>query len=206
MPRSSARRTVENRIRRLGFSRVAGVDEVGRGSLAGPVVAAAVVLSANYHIKGLRDSKLLTPVSRERLYHEIVKHSTAWALGVAEASEIDRVNVHRAGLRAMHRAVGMLVPAPEFVLVDGFNIPDLLIPQEAVVKGDRSCAAIAAASIVAKVTRDRQMQGLHAVDPRYGFDRHKGYATKAHLSALARFGYSPLHRHSFRPSALFDRI
>ena len=206
MSRPSARRTLENRIRRLGFSRVAGVDEVGRGSLAGPVVAAAVVLSVNCHIKGLRDSKLLTPASRERLYDEIVKYSAAWALGVAEASEIDRVNVHRAGLRAMSRAVGMPVPVPDFVLVDGFRIPDLLVPQKAVVKGDRSCAAIAAASIVAKVTRDRQMRGLHAADPRYGFDRHKGYATKAHLSALVRFGYSPLHRHSFRPSALFDRI
>ena len=204
--RPSARRTLENTIRRLGFLRVAGVDEVGRGCLAGPVVAAAVVLDVNYHIKGLRDSKLLTSASRERLYDEILKHSAAWALGVAEPSEIDRVNVHRAGLRAMARAVGMLVPFPDFVLVDGFSIPDLFVPQRAIVKGDRSCAAIAAASIVAKVTRDRQMQGLHTVDPRYGFDRHKGYATKAHLSALVRFGYSPLHRRSFRPSALFDKI
>ena len=204
MSRPTARRTIENAVRRLGFARVAGVDEVGRGCLAGPVVVAAVVLDPTRRITGLRDSKLLTSVARDRLFDQIVTHSAGWTLAVAHPHEVDRVNVHRASLRAMQQAVTQLVPLPDFVLVDGFRIPDLFIPQRAVVKGDRKCAAIAAASILAKVTRDRQMHELHAQDPRYGFDQHKGYATRAHLAAVARFGYSAVHRRSFRPASLFD--
>ena len=202
----AARRTIENAVRRLGFARVAGVDEVGRGCLAGPVVVAAVVLDPTRRIIGLRDSKLMTSAARDRLFDQIVTHSAAWTLAVAHPHEVDRLNVHRASLRAMQQAVTKLVPLPDFVLVDGFRIPGLFIPQRPVVKGDRKCAAIAAASILAKVTRDRQMQELHAQDPRYGFDRHKGYATPAHLAAVARFGYSAVHRRSFRPASLFDRI
>lgn len=198
----AARRTFENAVRRFGFDRVAGVDEVGRGCLAGPVVAAAVVLDPARPVRGLRDSKLLTPAARERLYGRIVEQAAAWALGQAGAREVDRLNVRRAALRAMRDAVMALVPLPGFVLVDGFPIPDLPIAQRPVVGGDRRCAAIAAASIVAKVTRDRQMRALHAADPRYGFDRHKGYATAAHLAALARCGPSPAHRRSFRPLAV----
>ena len=206
MPPPTARRTIENVVRRMGFSRVAGVDEVGRGCLAGPVVVAAVVLDPNRPIAGLRDSKLLTAPARERLHDEIRRKAAAWTVAAAEPDEIDRLNVHRASLLAMHTAVVAVAPLPDFVLVDGFLIPNLVIPQRRVVRGDRRCAAIAAASIVAKVTRDRQMRALHERDPRYGFDRHKGYATSVHLTAMARFGYSAAHRRSFRPSSLFDRI
>lgn len=204
MPRPSARSTIENAIRRRGFERVAGVDEVGRGCLAGPVVAAAVVLAPDRPVRGLRDSKLLTPAARERLYAQVVERAAAWALAAVDPGEIDRLDIHRASLRAMRDAVAALVPAPDFVLADGFSIPDLAVDQRAVRGGDRRCAAIAAASIVAKVTRDRQMRRLHAADSRYGFDRHKGYATQRHLEALRRFGYSPAHRRSFRPRSLSE--
>ena len=203
MTRSSARRTVENALRRLGFERVAGVDEVGRGCLAGPVVAAAVVLDPRAHVAGLADSKVVPADERDVLARLIVGRATAWAVAIVEADEIDRLNIHRASLQAMRQAVGQLAPLPDAVLVDGFRIPDLAIPQRGIVKGDRRCAAIAAASIVAKVTRDRLMQALDAQDPRYGFARHKGYATAEHLEAVARYGYSAVHRRSFRPPSLF---
>ena len=204
MARPSARRTVENALRRLGFNRVAGVDEVGRGCLAGPVVAAAVVLDPSAHVAGLANSKLVPPDEREVLAALIIGRATAWAVAVVDVAEIDRLNIHRASLLAMRQAVGALAPLPDAVLVAGFRIPDLAIPQRGIVKGDRRCAAIAAASIVAKVTRDRLMKDLHAQDPRYGFARHKGYATAEHLDAVARYGYSAVHRRSFRPPSLFD--
>jgi len=204
MARSNARRTVENALRRLGFDRVAGVDEVGRGCLAGPVVAAAVVLDPAAHVAGLADSKLVPPEERDVLAALIVGRATAWTVAIVEADEIDRLNIHRASLQAMRQAVAALSPLPDAVLVDGFRIPDLAIPQRGIVKGDRRCAAIAAASIVAKVTRDRLMQVLDTHDPRYGFARHKGYATAEHLEAVARYGYSAVHRRSFRPPSLFD--
>ena len=193
-------------MRREGFRRIAGTDEVGRGCLAGPVVAAVVVLDPSRHIPGLADSKLLTPAARERLFAVIADCADAWAVGSASPDEIDQLNIHRASLEAMRRAVLALDPAPDLVLVDAFRIPDLAVPQRAVVHGDRRCAAIAAASIMAKVTRDREMCVLHESDSRYGFDQHKGYATAAHLAAVARHGYSSLHRRSFRPASLFGRI
>jgi len=199
-------RTLENALRRIGFVHVAGTDEVGRGCLAGPVVAAAVVLHPDRHIPGVRDSKLVTAAERERLYDRIVSQAVAWGVAAADPDEIDRINIHQASLRAMQRAILSLAPLPDIVLVDAFRVPDLPIPQRGVLHGDRRCAAIAAASIVAKVTRDRQMQELHGRDPRYGFDRHKGYATADHLEAVARFGYSEMHRRSFRPPTLFDTI
>lgn len=205
MARAVARRTVENAVRRLGFGRVAGADEVGRGCLAGPVVAAAVVLDPRRRLSGLRDSKLLSAKQRERLYADIVD-SASWAVAQASPKDVDRLNVHRASLDAMRRALMALVPHPDFALVDGFCVPELVIPQRGIVGGDRRCAAIAAASVVAKVTRDRAMVELHRRDPRYGFDRHKGYATQLHLRAVARFGYSDAHRRSFRPPTLFDNI
>ena len=204
MARTAARRTVENALRRLGFDRVAGVDEVGRGCLAGPVVAAAVVLDPAAHVAGLADSKLVPPEERDTLAALIILRAVAWAVAVVDAGEIDRLNIHRASLQAMRQAVGALAPLPDAVLVDGFRIPDLAIPQRGIVKGDRRCAAIAAASIVAKVTRDRLMQELDVQDPRYGFARHKGYATAEHLENVARYGYSAIHRRSFRPPTLFD--
>ncbi len=199
-------RTLENALRRVGFVYVAGVDEVGRGCLAGPVVAAAVVLHPDRHIPGVGDSKAVPAAERERLYDCIVCHAVAWAVAAADPSEIDRINIHQASLRAMQRAVLALVPLPDIVLVDAFRVPELPMAQRGVPHGDRRCSAIAAASIIAKVTRDRQMLELHVRDPRYGFDRHKGYATADHLDALARFGYSDVHRRSFRPRTLFDTI
>ena len=199
-------RTLENALRRVGFVHVAGVDEVGRGCLAGPVVAAAVVLHPDKHIPGVCDSKTVQAPERERLYEKIVRHAVAWAVAGADPAEIDRINIHQASLRAMQRAVLALAPLPDIVLVDAFRIPDIPMAQRGVLHGDRRCAAIAAASIVAKVTRDRQMIELHGLDPRYGFDRHKGYATADHLDAVARFGYSDVHRRSFRPPTLFDTM
>jgi len=199
-------RTLENSLRRVGFMYVGGCDEVGRGCLAGPVVAAAVVLHPDRHIPGVCDSKLVPAAERDRLYDRIVGSALAWSVAAADPSEIDRINIHQASLRAMQRAVLALVPLPDIVLVDAFRIPDLPMAQRGVLHGDRRCSAIAAASIVAKVTRDRQMLDLHGRDPRYGFDRHKGYATAEHLEAVARFGYSEVHRRSFRPPTLFDTI
>jgi ribonuclease HII len=199
-------RTLENTIRRMGFVYVAGVDEVGRGCLAGPVVAAAVVLAPDRYVARICDSKTVTALERERLYERITRAAVTWSAAAADCEEIDRINIHQASLRAMQRAVLGLMPSPDFVLVDAFQIPDLLMAQRAVVHGDSRCTAIAAASIIAKVTRDRMMEELHARDPRYGFDRHKGYATREHLDAVARHGYSDVHRRSFRPPSLFDRI
>jgi ribonuclease HII len=203
-PRAS--RAVENDIRRLGYVHVAGVDEVGRGCLAGPVVAGAVVLASDRYVAGVADSKVLSPEHRERLYARIVGTAIAWQVSIVEPDEIDRLNIHRASLEAMHRAVMALVPLPGFVIVDGFRIPRLVMAQRAIPGGDRRCTAIAAASIVAKVTRDRLMRRLHERDPRYGFDRHKGYATRDHLEAVGRYGYSDVHRRTFRPPSLFDTM
>jgi ribonuclease HII len=193
-------------LRRLGFSRVAGVDEVGRGCLAGPVVAAAVVLPPADRLRGLRDSKLLTGAARARLFDEIVGVCEVWSIGFREPEEIDRINIQEASLAAMRDAVAGLTPLPDFVLVDAFRIPGISVPQRGVVGGDRLCACIAAASILAKVTRDRLMTRLHDADPRYGFHRHKGYATPEHLAAMAQHGYSTAHRRSFRPKLLLDAI
>ncbi len=206
MSRVPATRTLENALRRVGFVHVAGVDEVGRGCLAGPVVAAAVVLHPDRRIPGVSDSKVVPPAERERLYDLIVRDAIAWAVAGADPSEIDTYNIHQASLRAMQRAVLALAPLPDIVLVDAFRVPALPMAQRGVVHGDRRCAAIAAASIVAKVTRDRQMCELHRTDPRYGFDRHKGYATAEHLDAVSKFGYSAAHRRSFRPPTLFDTM
>jgi ribonuclease HII len=206
MTRVPATRTLENALRRVGFVHVAGVDEVGRGCLAGPVVAAAVVLHPDRHISWVSDSKHVPAPERELLYAEIIRCAVAWAVAEADPAEIDRINIHQASLRAMQRAILALAPLPDVVLVDAFRVPDLPMEQRGVAHGDRRCSAIAAASIVAKVTRDRQMRALHDRDPRYGFDRHKGYATADHLDAVARYGYSDVHRRSFRPSARFDTI
>lgn len=206
MSRVSATRTLENALRRAGFCHVAGVDEVGRGCLAGPVTAAAVILDPDRHIPGLADSKIVPAHERADLYDEITRHALAWAVASSDPRDIDRLNIHQASLDAMRRAVLALSPLPDAVLVDAFRIPDIPMTQRGVRKGDRRCAAIAAASIVAKVTRDREMVALHTTDPRYGFDRHKGYATADHLAAMALHGYSEAHRRSFRPASLFDTI
>lgn len=206
MVRVRAFRTLENAIRRMGFVYVAGVDEVGRGCLAGPVVAAAVVLDPDRYVPRIGDSKTVPEPERNRLYERITRTAIAWGVASATCGEIDTINIHQASLRAMQRAVLRMAPLPDFVIVDAFRIPDLPMAQRAVLHGDSRCTAIAAASIVAKVTRDRMMLELHAEDPRYGFDRHKGYATRDHLQAVAQFGYSPAHRQSFRPPSLFDKL
>jgi ribonuclease HII len=206
MARLRATRAIENAARRYGFARVAGADEVGRGCLAGPVMAGAVVLDPGAHVPGLRDSKQLTPAARARLFDEIVERALGWAVSAVEPAEIDRIGIQRASLAAMREAVLSLAPLPDLVLVDAFRIPDLWIPQRAIVHGDSRASAIAAASIVAKVVRDRHMQEAHARDPRYGFDRHKGYGTADHLEAIERFGLSAAHRRSFRMPTLFDAL
>ncbi len=200
-----ATRAAENAVRRRGYAHIAGADEAGRGALAGPVVAAAVVLDPDRRLPGLRDSKLLTAAQRERL-HALIVERAAWAVAFASVDEVDRLNVHRASLDAIRRAIVALSPPADYAIVDGFRVPGLDLPHEAIPHGDRRCAAIAAASIVAKVTRDREMVRLHAMDGRYGFDRHKGYGTRRHLDTIARHGYSDAHRRTFRPPSLFDGI
>jgi ribonuclease HII len=179
--------------------RVAGVDEAGRGPLAGPVIAGAVILDPDNPIRGLRDSKRLTAARREALYDEISNTALAWAVGRAEVEEIDRINILQASLLAMQRAVQALQPAAEYALVDGNCCPALPCPAQALVKGDSRVAAISAASIMAKVTRDREMLELDLRYPGYGLAQHKGYPSKLHMEALQRLGVLPVHRRSYAP-------
>ncbi len=180
---------------------IAGVDEAGRGPLAGPVVAAAVILDPDRAIPGLADSKLLGSERRERLAMLIRERSIAWAIGLADVDEIDRINILQATLQAMARAVGALRVAPDEVLVDGNRCPTLACRVCAIVKGDRSVASISAASIIAKTARDAMLRGFDELYPGYGFARHKGYATPEHLAALERHGPCAIHRRSFSPVA-----
>ena len=180
-------------------AQVAGVDEAGRGALVGNVVAAAVILPATFNLPGLTDSKKLSARQREALFDAITAQALAWCAAVASPAEIDAMNIHHATLLAMRRAVEGLATPPQSVLVDGKFTPDLVMPARAIVGGDASEACIAAASIIAKVTRDRQMMELEARFPGYGFAAHKGYGTKAHLAALTRLGATPEHRRSYAP-------
>jgi ribonuclease HII len=195
--RVRAFRTIENAIRREGYACVAGVDEVGRGCLAGPVVAGAVALNPGKYVPRIADSKTVTALERERLFDRIIRAAVCWCVSVVDAEEIDRLNIHKASLAAMERAVMGMTPLPDFVLVDAFKIPNIPMAQRAVVHGDARCTAIAAASILAKVTRDRLMREMHEQYPHYGLDKHKGYATKEHLDAVIAHGYSAVHRKSF---------
>lgn len=178
---------------------IAGVDEVGRGPLAGAVVAAAVILDPDKPIAGLTDSKRLTAKRREVLSEEIKQSALAWALGRSEVEEIDKINILQASLLAMQRAVLALSLTPDHVKVDGNCCPDLAISMEAIVKGDLTEAEISAASIIAKVARDQEMMEMDRLYPEYGFASHKGYPTKQHQSALIEFGVLPIHRLSFAP-------
>lgn len=180
---------------------VAGVDEAGRGPLAGPVVAAAVILDDHKPIKGLVDSKKLTPLRREKLFDEIRAKALCCSVALATVEEIDRLNILQATMLAMQRAVKGLRLKPAKVLVDGNRLPVLDVVAEAIVSGDALVPAISAASILAKVTRDRMLDELHAQHPLYGFDRHKGYGTAQHLAALREHGPLPEHRRSFAPVA-----
>ncbi|MDX1757731.1 MAG: ribonuclease HII [Marinobacter sp.] len=178
---------------------LAGVDEVGRGPLAGPVITAAVILDPERPIPGLADSKKLTEKRREALYEQILERALTWSLGRCEAEEIDRLNIYQATMVAMERAVAGLAIPPEYVLVDGNRCPKWSWPSEAVVKGDGRVEVIGAASILAKVTRDREMVALEDDYPGYGLAKHKGYPTPVHLEALNTLGITPIHRRSFRP-------
>ncbi|MDF0534504.1 ribonuclease HII [Shewanella yunxiaonensis] len=183
----------------LGQGLVAGVDEVGRGPLIGNVVTAAVILDPSRPITGLNDSKKLSEKKRDALFDVIMENALCVALGAATPVEIDELNILHATMLAMQRAVAGLPLRPERVLVDGNRTPDFGIPADAVIKGDGLIAAISAASIIAKVTRDREMAQLDQRFPQYGFAAHKGYPTKAHFEAIARYGVLPEHRRSFRP-------
>jgi len=185
--------------RRQAIGLIAGVDEAGRGPLAGPVVAAAVILDELHPIAGLADSKVLTERRRERLFDEIRAKALACCIAEASVEEIDRLNILHATLLAMKRAVEGLRLPPHKVLVDGNRLPVLKVPGEAIVKGDATVPAISAASILAKVHRDRLCLALHAQHPQYGFDVHKGYPTAAHLAALRQHGACPQHRRSYAP-------
>ena len=178
---------------------LAGVDEVGRGPLAGPVVAAAVILDPDRPVEGLKDSKKLSERRREYLAELIRERALAWSLGRAEVHEIDRINILQASLLAMQRAVAALSLAPELVLVDGNRCPRLDYPSRAVVRGDALVPAISAASIIAKVSRDREMVELDSRYPGYGLAKHKGYPSKAHLAALQTLGVTAVHRRSYAP-------
>lgn len=182
-----------------GLRLVAGVDEVGRGPLAGPVVAAAVILDPERPIGGLADSKVLSEAKREALAPLIQERALAWAIGRAEVEEIDAYNILQASLLAMRRAVLALSTAPDYALIDGNQCPRLPCPAEAIVQGDSRVAAISAASIIAKVARDREMVEFDRIYPGYGFASHKGYGCQAHLRALEILGVSPIHRRSYAP-------
>lgn len=190
----------EKRLASQGLWPVAGIDEAGRGPLAGPVAAAAVILDPGNLPKGLNDSKLLSSEVREMLFDDIMQRAVAVAVAFSSAAEIDRINIRQATLSAMRRALASLSTAPSYVLVDGNDLPAKLVcAGETIVAGDASSLSIAAASIIAKVTRDRLMRRLCPHHPQYGFSQHFGYATKAHREAIARHGPSPFHRMTFSP-------
>ena len=187
----------ERRIWKIG-KLPAGVDEAGRGPLAGPVVAAAVILPKECEINGLNDSKKLSTQKREFLFDQIIRLAVSIGVGIVEPGEIDRLNILRAALLAMEGAVMKLNPKPDFLLIDGNIRTSLLIPQETVIGGDSTCNSIAAASIIAKVMRDLIMDYYHKLHPEYNFKKHKGYPTKEHFEALKKFGPCPIHRRTFK--------
>jgi ribonuclease HII len=187
----------ERRLWRKGIMHVAGVDEAGRGPLAGPVVAAAVIFPPGMMIAGIDDSKKLTPAHRESLYEHIIHSAAAYGVAAIDHSEIDRLNILQATLEAMRNAIRQLQPQPEYILVDGNMFRHESISYRTIVRGDSRSISIAAASIIAKVTRDRLMVQYHKEYPEYGFDRHKGYGTAEHIRAIETHGYCPIHRRSF---------
>lgn len=193
----------EKKLRAIGIARIAGIDEAGRGALAGPVVAAAVILPEKFRHRKLNDSKQLAPELREQIYVGLTSNADiAWGIGIVDSIEIDRINILRASHRAMRIAVEtLLAPPPDHVLIDGLPVVPFPIPQTAIVDGDCISQTIAAASVIAKVTRDRIMRDFCAEFPQYGFGQHKGYGTELHLLKLHEFGPCPIHRRSFEPVA-----
>ncbi len=191
-------RAFEKRVLGHGYTSVAGVDEAGRGALAGPVVAAAVILPLEEDFSGVDDSKKLSPAERDELYDLIMERAVAVGVGIGNHDLIDRVNILQATLHAMKEAVGALPVQPDYLLVDGISAPPVPLPLLTIKKGDSASLSIAAASIIAKVTRDRLMVGFGRQFPCYGFEMHKGYGSRVHLQAIARFGPCPIHRTTFR--------
>src|SRR6267143_4248677 len=192
----------EKKLRATGVIRIAGIDEAGRGALAGPVVAAAVVLPENFRHCRLNDSKQLAPELRERIYSELVSDlQVRWTVGIVDSVEIDRINILRASHRAMRLAIEALIEPPDHVLIDGLPVIPFPLPQTAIIEGDCISLSIAAASVIAKVTRDRMMRDFCAHFPQYCFGQHKGYGTELHLLKLHEFGPCPIHRRSFEPVA-----
>jgi len=189
--------TLENEIYDGGVKLLCGVDEAGRGPLAGPVCAAAVILPRGFEIEGLNDSKKLTEKKRDALYDIICREALAYGIAFATVEEIEEINILNASMLAMNRAIAMLEPKPELALIDGNRTKGIEMPARAVVKGDSKCADIAAASVLAKVTRDRYMLQMAELYPGYGFEKHKGYGTKLHYEAIRAHGPSPIHRPSF---------
>ncbi|NIR51792.1 ribonuclease HII [candidate division KSB1 bacterium] len=196
----------ENELWKQNVRLVAGIDEAGRGPLAGPVVAAAVIFSQDPGISLIDDSKKLTAEIREELYEKIIQKSIDYGIGSAEVDEIDRINILQASYLAMQRAIDRLKQRPDFLLVDGRAYPDGRIPFKTIVDGDSLCFSIASASILAKVTRDRIMCDYHDMFPEYGFEHHKGYATPEHLDAIEKHGYCDIHRRSFHPKRFTNQL
>jgi len=192
---------LERAARKLGALRIAGLDEVGRGPIFGPVVAAAVIFPKGCHLQGLTDSKQLSEKKRIEFDVEIRANAVAWAVAVVDVETIDRINIRQASLLAMRLAVEELPLSPDYLLIDGLDMIDWPCPQQSVVQGDATSLSIAAASVLAKVHRDRMLVELDQVFPGYGLARHKGYCSREHLEALARLGPTPLHRKSFSPVA-----
>lgn len=188
----------ENKAREKGFTRIAGIDEAGRGPLAGPVVSAAVILPVSFSVPDINDSKKLTPKKRAILYDQIYKNALSVSTGIVDPPEIDRINILQASLLSMKLAVEKLNYYPDFLLIDGKYGINSDLPQEPVIRGDSLSISIAAASIIAKVTRDRIMEEYHLKYPQYGFSKHKGYPTKTHKETIRKFGYSSIHRKSFK--------
>jgi len=192
----------ERKLRAIGVAHIAGIDEAGRGALAGPVVAAAVVLPEKFRHRRLNDSKQLAPELREQIYSELVSDpQVRWTVGIVDSVEIDRINILRASHRAMRLAVEALIEPPDHVLIDGLPVIPFPLPQTAIIEGDCISLSIAAASVIAKVTRDRMMRDFCAHFPQYCFGQHKGYGTELHLLKLYEFGPCPIHRRSFEPVA-----
>nr|WP_274237134.1 ribonuclease HII [Allobacillus halotolerans] len=189
----------ENKLKSEGVQLIAGIDEVGRGPIAGPVVAAAVILPEDFYLPGLTDSKKLSEKKRESFFELITDQAIAVGLGIVSPTEIDLMNIHQASLEAMKRAVHDLLIQPEHLLIDAMKLPEVDYEQTSIIKGDAKSISIAAASVVAKVTRDRMMKDIACDYPGYGFEKHMGYGTKEHLEALKTLGSTPYHRKSFAP-------
>ncbi|PYI70232.1 MAG: ribonuclease HII [Verrucomicrobia bacterium] len=196
------RANLQKKLRAIGVAHIAGIDEAGRGALAGPVVAAAVVLPEKFRHRRLNDSKQLAPELREQIYSELISDpQVRWTVGIVDSVEIDRINILRASHRAMRLAVEALIEPPDHVLIDGLPVIPFPLPQTAIIEGDCISLSIAAASVIAKVTRDRMMRDFCAHFPQYCFGQHKGYGTELHLLKLYEFGPCPIHRRSFEPVA-----